>query len=396
MMFGLFGKDKSAKVETVTYVESPSSDTALRLEIGGRLPVAAIEAAGKIPDALKSMVSGVPDQAKAARGKAGKFSGRAADNAAMIRDRATDRAGKLSDKASDRAKSVAGGVSDRARSLADSLPDRDTAYALVDRLPDPMKVLAQDKLGLKPRRSRWKTVAIVLAVTGGAAAALLMIKRVFAPGHDEEWLYSGPDDLPGGSGEPHAYPTAGSGTGWPEPAITREHTEMINTNGHSGDGIHPGEAPPAIITPPIAAGSSTSATSSPAMPQPPRPTPMPPAPTVSSPASSAMSDAATQQFSRPTMPELAAFQPAQRPTTPFTEDQAEMNARLQLKQTELYAAFPGMSSGDIVACDGYLDRLTEILTGRTGTPGAEVRVKLDTILATGPKDATNPVLPQER
>ncbi len=86
--------------------------------------------------------------------------------------------------------------------------------------------------------------------------------------------------------------------------------------------------------------------------------------------------------------------PAQRPVTPLSEEQAEMNARLQLKQNELYAAFPGMASEDIVACDGYLDRLTEILTPRTSMPADEVRARLDAILATGPKDATNPVLPK--
>jgi len=61
----------------------------------------------------------------------------------------------------------------------------------------------------------------------------------------------------------------------------------------------------------------------------------------------------------------------------------EMNARLQLKQDELYAASPGMSREDIVASDGYVD------------PGAPVRFKLgwadskitdaeSGVLATGP------------
>jgi hypothetical protein len=70
-----------------------------------------------------------------------------------------------------------------------------------------------------------------------------------------------------------------------------------------------------------------------------------------------------------------------------------MNARLQLKQDELYAAFPAMAREDIVACDGYIDRLAQILSPKSGMDLTAVHTRLDAILRTGPDQATNPALP---
>jgi hypothetical protein len=75
---------------------------------------------------------------------------------------------------------------------------------------------------------------------------------------------------------------------------------------------------------------------------------------------------------------------------PFTEQQAEMNQRLQLNQDALFAAFPEMTGQDIVASDGDLTRLAEIVAPKSGSDQATALARLQEILHATPEEATNP------
>lgn len=283
---------------------------------------------------------------------------------------------------------------------------RQAALELAERLPDQVRGPVQERLERGRRRPRWVTLGVAAGLAAVAAGLVLWVKRVFAPPAAYEFEAEAP-------GEPHAYPAAGSGTGWPEPPRSLEHTEILGqTNGReaasdtvSSAAFAPGDELPGERT---AAAAGVTAipplTVAPAM----RPPATPPAaaPLLGTEGTARPADLrsdaprdhtdldATLRFpaqrawspetpARPGLsPEPAA--PAERPPVPFTERQAEINARLQLQQEELYAAFPGMTPHDIVACGGDLDRLAAFLSDRLRLPAADVRTRLDAILSTGP------------
>jgi hypothetical protein len=310
---------------------------------------------------------------------------------------------------------------------------KDKARDLVEKLPDPLKGMAQQKVGR--RRRPWWVIAGAMVAAG--AGLVFFVRRARAPGYEEEPLL----------GETQSYPSTGSGTGWPEPQRTPEHTETLT----SANGV---SAPPVIETPHIAAGGEPSMEDEEEESPAPQVTPFPSAGarqpetfaatgaaepeagTLAARSASALSAAAEgapvtepeaqahrdadatrpyeQTLRFPATPDsepgtrpsddptvlreiardegvpFVRSEPAQRPEIPFSERQAEINARLQLQQDALYAAFPGMTRHDIVECDGDLDRLTVILASRLGNPVANVRDRLDTILGTGPVQHEGP------
>ena len=71
-------------------------------------------------------------------------------------------------------------------------------------------------------------------------------------------------------------------------------------------------------------------------------------------------------------------------------EQAEMNQRLQQYQEELLAAFPEMTRHDIVACDGDLQRLAELVAPKSGMEQTAALARLQEILHATPETATNP------
>jgi hypothetical protein len=83
-------------------------------------------------------------------------------------------------------------------------------------------------------------------------------------------------------------------------------------------------------------------------------------------------------------------EPPQRPPVPFTEEQAEMNSRMQLYQDDLLNAFPQMTREDIVLSEGNLVRLAAIIAPKSGMAEANVRGRLEEILHATPAEATNP------
>jgi len=279
---------------------------------------------------------------------------------------------------------------------------------MVGSLPGPVRDLAEEKLGRR-RRRRWP---IYLAVAAGFAGAMLVLKRIFFPGYKEEPLL----------GDTYAYPAAGSGTGWPEPQRTPEHTEIarapdpgdlavLDASAIAPDGtLMQREAELAAATgdalPPAALAKGTpSGTSMGEGLTAPTAEPVPSlsrestgtaatgridtdAGTVVRP--SAMSTGSTVSAPGPVRQEMGVdtvpappSPPAQRPETPLSEAQTEVNARLQMKQEELYAAFPGMTRHDIVQSDGDLDVLALRFAERTAAEPARVRQRLDEILGTG-------------
>ena len=79
-------------------------------------------------------------------------------------------------------------------------------------------------------------------------------------------------------------------------------------------------------------------------------------------------------------------EPPQRPEVPFTQEQAENNARLQLYQDALLSAFPSMTRQEIVACDGDLDMLAGMIAPAAGMTSEAARERLDTILGTSRRE----------
>jgi hypothetical protein len=321
---------------------------------------------------------------------------------------------------------------------------------LVERLPDQVRAPVQQRLGAR-RRSRWWTIAwVTAAVVAGTVAALIVVKKALAPDYDELSLYE--EDEPRQQGEPVAYPAAGSGSGWPEPQRTPENTETLSsrTNGPAATTSTPSSPPAASAMMEASATASSTPSASPASQgggTVPADVGETPAPSVTSPLHeggdprAASTDAyreavaaegsASQQSGvehalrpatgvvGPSMPAGPAgpsgpplneettgragpygpgvgappappSQPAERPPVPFTEQQAQMNAQLQLHQDQLLAAFPAMTRADIVACDGDLDRLAELIQPGAGMPLDAVQARLNEILLATSDTATNP------
>ena len=409
-MFGFGKSDKSTKTEIYEVPAADGNDLGFRLEGGVHLPDVALDLASKIPETARDLAERARELAGRGTSQAMDLLGRGGDQARNVADYGTEQAKHLRDRGSDRGRDLLEHGGDAAKALSDRLPDRDTAFGWVDRLPDPIKDRANEKLGRK-RRSRWWIAGIIVATVAGVAGALMFVKKALAPGYDEEPLYRGGTE-PGGAGEPVIYRAQGSGSGWPEPQRTPENTEMVDRHSLTGAAVHGGRNGNAGATPVVASShlSAGSGASAPIMAE----SPSPNVPEVHTSragkrtsatrseqaAASGVAAAAREPvgsfYALESRGDAAAPQPsepAQRPKLPLTEAQAEMNARLQLKQDELYAAFPAMAREDIVACDGYIERLAEALAPKSGLDVTAVRARLDAILRTGPNQATNPVLP---
>ena len=311
---------------------------------------------------------------------------------------------------------------DSARELVQQLPERVREWrpehlraALPERAVNLLPDAAQERLGRKRRRPRWLVLGVIAGLAVAGVWLALKVKRALAPGYDED-----EDDEP--LGEPLDYPATGSGTGWPDGARSRENTEVL------GERSAATAAPAASASPPAPP---------PAPPSAPPPAPPAPPPVVTSPhlasggatpagetgrlAADTAAPAERTGFERPRdLDATLAFpaphaaeperppspdpkqalagtvwaesrdvapaqrsEPAQRPPVPFTESQAETNAWLQLQQDALFEAFPGVTRGDLVECDGDLDRLAVIISTRLNRPIDEVRGRIDAILSTG-------------
>lgn len=269
---------------------------------------------------------------------------------------------------------------------------------------------------------RWALVGGIVA--GGAAVAAIAVRRLFARGYDERPL-----------GEPVAYPAAGSGTGFPEPT-SPEHTEQIDEgvvpelhgpvapreDGPAGSAAgepffrEPNSAPVESGTPHIGAGGANAGEPTaaaapdiedltptlkmpPTLPASPAHEKLPPAPTpdvISAPAGGdapqealpppeiAITDTPQPLSDDPSGGTTAVrSEPLQRAPTALSEEQAEMNARLQVRQPALYAAFPGLTPRDLVDSEGDLDRLAQTAASRSGGSPEDARARLNTILGTG-------------
>jgi hypothetical protein len=409
----MFGSGKSGQ-STKTVYEVPAADgndLGFRLEAGVHLPDAAFDLANKVPATARDLAGRAHHLAGRGTSQAMDLLARGGDQARNVADYGTEQAKHLRDRGSDRGHDLLERGGDAAKALSDRLPDRDTAFGWVDRLPDPIKDRANERLGRK-RRSRWWTAGIMVAIVAGVAGALMLVKKAFAPGYEEEPLYRGGTE-PGGAGGAVIYPTQGSGIGWPEPQRTPENTEMVDRHSLTGAAVHGDHDGNAGASPKTASSrlSTGNGASGPIMSE----TPSPNVPEVhisragkrtsatrsEQAAASGVAAAAREpagsfyalesQGGDAALPQRS--QPAQRSEVPLTEEQSEMNARLQLKQDELYAAFPAMTREDIVACDGYIDRLAQIIGPKSGTDVIAVHTRLDAILRTGPDQATNPVLP---
>lgn len=328
---------------------------------------------------------------------------------------------------------------DRLRAFVDEGRGRLAASDLIDRLPDPARQQARTRIA--PRRRRRPAILWALAGIFATAGLVVLWKRAIATrkAYDEE---------PFGFKEPHAHPAAGSGTGWPEAQRTPEHTEGPQDEREAGATVHEhdagwvaeastasmpehrrsrrqGSRPEELEEPhgssemqngsmPRAAVASAPHVGAAGVPEPLEQAGGLPggsyaahlrAGEYDNGAASLPSGVAAQGpsgISADGTPDgvsstpvedgapLPPSEPPQRPPIPFTEQQAEMNARLQTHQDELYSAFPRMAPEDIVVCDGDLDHLTTILIGRTGADSVEVRARLDGILGNTPADSTNP------
>lgn len=296
---------------------------------------------------------------------------------------------------------------DSARELVQQLPERVRDWrperlreALPSRAVELLPDAAQQRLGRKRRRPRWLLIGAIAGLVAGGVWLALKLKSVLAPGYDD-------DDEDEPLGEPIAYPATGSGTGWPEGARSTQHTEIVSerieTATATAAPAPPPAPPPAVASPHLASGGATPAgetgrltadVPAPAertgfeRPQdldatlafpaqraaePERPAPPDPRQALAGTVWAESRDVGPAQPS----------EPAQRPPVPFTESQAETNARLQLQQDALFEAFPGLSRGDLVACDGDLDRLAVMIASRQNRPIDEVRGQIDAILSTG-------------
>ncbi len=276
------------------------------------------------------------------------------------------------------------------------------------------------------KRSRWWLIGgAVAGLAAAGAAGALFVKRVLAPGADEQALFEGGIETETGPSGTH--PAAGSGTGWPEPQPP-EHTEAIATAARPAGPSLPGGAEavgapiqeaPAAPAPPPPASTLTSEPPAPPAPAPtlaattdlpttpdlaPEPPPQPPATPITPPPPAAESrqpappaadehDLSSRARASQPLPDgvpAPPSEPAVRPPVPFTEQQAEMNQRLQAHQDELLTAFPAMTRSDIVACDGDLARLAAAIAPRSGMDAGAVLARLQEILHAGPGEATNP------
>ncbi|HLZ71870.1 MAG TPA: hypothetical protein VKV26_18360 [Dehalococcoidia bacterium] len=302
-----------------------------------------------------------------------------------------------------------------ARDLLEHLPERVRGWRpqhALDALPqsavERLPAGVQQRLGRKRRRPRWLVIGVAVGLLAVALWLGLRVKRALAPGIDEDEF-----DENEPLGEPLSYPAAGSGSGWPNGARSPENTEPAGNSAGAATASaampRPPSPPPA--PPPLPENSHRGAGAAPAG-QTGRlaaDQPAPPAGPTSAGRPQDLSDATlpfpasppASAASRPLPPDpkqaLAGTvwaesrdvapaqpsEPAQRPPIPFSESQAETNARLQLRQEELLAAFPGMSRSDIVECDGDLDRLAVILSTKLGRPIDEVRSRVDAVLGTG-------------
>lgn len=275
----------------------------------------------------------------------------------------------------------------RSERVRDALPQR-----AVELLPD----AAQERLGRRRRRPRWLLIGALAGLATGGIWLALKLRSVLAPGYDED-----EDEEP--LGEPLSYPAAGSGTGWPEGARSSENTETAGESSAAAAEPAAAAPPPLVAGPHLANGGATPAG------QTGRLSADTPAETRRTGFERPQDLDATLAFplaqdaepAQPVSPDpkqalagtvwaesrdVAAAQPsapAQRPPIPFTESQAETNARLQLQQDVLFEAFPGITRGDLVECDGDLDRLAVIISTRLNRPIDDVRGRIDTILSTG-------------
>jgi hypothetical protein len=265
--------------------------------------------------------------------------------------------------------------------------DRDSTRGLVERLPDRVRELrpeqifdalpqravellpeaAQERLGRRRRRPRWLLIGVGIGLVVGAVWLALRLKSVLAPGFDDDY----DEDEP--LGEPLTYPASGSGSGWPEGARSSDHTETLSAGASSAAATSPPAPPAAPVRFQRPQDLEDATLAFPATAEPERPLPPDPKQALAGTVWAESADVAPAQPS----------EPAQRPPVPFTEGQAETNARLQLQQDALLTAFPGMTRGDIVESDGDLDRLSVILASKLGEPIEDVRAKVDGILSTG-------------
>lgn len=262
---------------------------------------------------------------------------------------------------------------------------------------------------------RWALIGGGLAAASAAAA--IVARRLFRGGYDERPL-----------GEPVSYPAVGSGTGFPEPT-SPEHTESVDrgivtelrgpiapredgpANSVVGEPFfEPSSAlPEDNETPHVAAGSDSAgaAAFTPLRPQDaPDATPrMPPlAPLAPLPPLPPLHEQEQRRIEmtetpRPLSPDdpanvdgsftAVASEPLQRAPVPLTEQQAENSARIQGHQNQLYAAFPGLTPGDLVESDGDLDSLALIAAERARINPDNARTRLDAILNTGAEQHEN-------
>ncbi|MHB8576457.1 MAG: hypothetical protein ACYDCQ_14130 [Dehalococcoidia bacterium] len=355
---------------SATYLAVPGANTLRKVDWGAT--------ADSVKQAGLSLAGLARDSADKARGSAGE-----------LRDASVEKAKDLSESSADRAKSLRKSAKHSAKDLRKWL--RGPAQQRARQGKD----FVAERTGRRRRRSRWVTAGWVLAAITGAAAGLAFTwKRLAAPGYDEESFWDGRvDERAEPVGEPHAYPSTGSGAGWPEPQRTPEHVESLNgTNGlrpHQDGASSPASlaafaAPAAPATPfaelSMAQNDGPSIVAAATYD---RPVIEPAAGedrTMEFPAYSAPAGHGPGTGGATAVPS----EPAQRPPTPFTEDQAENNARMQLRQNELLAAFPAMTLQDIVSSDGDLDALAETVAPAAGITAEAARARVDAILGLSP------------
>jgi len=191
---------------------------------------------------------------------------------------------------------------------------------------------------MQEKRERRVALVASIAVVGcGALAVAYVLGRLFGRGYEEEPL-----------GEPVAYPACGAGSGFPEPT-SPEHTERY--------------VPPARDAAYPVEGDADEA---------PRAVPLTPIPI---PLSAEDTDPAAAAFT------AVPSEPAQRPPTPLSEQQAEMSAWMQTHQQQLYDAFPGLTPRDLVESEGDLDRLAALAATRSGLTLDAARTRLKELLS---------------
>lgn len=198
---------------------------------------------------------------------------------------------------------------------------------------------------MQKKQQRWiALVATIAAIGGSAIAAAYAMRRLFGRGYEEEPL-----------GEPVVYPARGAGSGFPEPT-SPEHTEVYVPPAPAHDAAQPAENSTGerLRTVPLTE------------------TPVPLSAEDTDPAAAAFTAVPSE--------------PAQRPPTVLSEQQAEMSAWMQTHQQQLYDAFPGLTPRDIVESEGVLDRLAAIAAERAGMTLDEAWARIKELLAAPPDD----------